>query len=49
VVVKGSRLSMTGRFTAVLKNTGSRWLFEMVHFSVPAIGQAPGESYPGGA
>lgn len=49
VVVKGSRLAMTGRFTAVLKNTGSRWLFEMIHFSVPALTQAPGESYPGSA
>ncbi len=49
VVVKGTRLAMAGRFTAVLKNTGSRWLFEMIHFSVPALTQAPGESYPGSA
>lgn len=49
VVVKGQPLSMTGRMTAVLRNTGSRWLFEMVHFAVPAVGQAAGESYPGSA
>ena len=49
VVVKGTSLCMTGRMTAVLRNTGSRWLFEMVHFAVPAMEQAPGESYPGSA
>lgn len=47
VVVHGTPLCMEGRMTAVLRNTGSRWLFEMIHFSVPALGQAAGESFPG--
>ncbi len=47
VVVHGKRLCMAGRMTAVLRNTGSRWLFTMVHFSVPAMGQDTGESFPG--
>ena len=47
VVVHGTPLCMEGRMTAVLRNTGSRWLFEMIHFSVPAMGQAAGESFPG--
>jgi len=49
VVIKGCPLAMEGRMTAVLKNTGSRWLFEMVNFSMPAVAQSPGESYPGSA
>lgn len=47
VKVHGTPLRMTGRMTAVLRNTGSRWLFSMIHFSVPALGQAAGESFPG--
>lgn len=47
VKVQGKPLCMEGRMTAVLRNTGSRWLFTMVHFSVPAPGQAAGESFPG--
>lgn len=47
VMVKGQRLCMTGRITAVLKNTGARWRFEQIHFAIPAAGQATGESYPG--
>jgi len=39
-------LSMTGRFTAVLLNTGSRWIFEQLHFSIPYEGQEPGRSFP---
>lgn len=47
VAVHGRPLCMTGRMTAVLRNTGSRWLFTMIHFSVPAREQAAGESFPG--
>jgi len=45
-MIKGCGLSMTGRFTAVLLNTGSRWIFEQLHFSLPYEGQEPGQSFP---
>ncbi len=48
-VVDGKALSMSGRMTVVLRNTGSRWLFEQVHFSMPCAPQLPGQSYPGSA
>jgi ketosteroid isomerase-like protein len=38
---------MPGRMTAVLRNTGRRWLFEQVHFSMPYGGQETGQSFPG--
>lgn len=46
-VVNGEALSMEGRMTALLRNTGSRWLFEQLHFSMPFGGQETGESFPG--
>jgi ketosteroid isomerase-like protein len=46
-VVDGKALSMSGRMTVVLRNTGSRWLFEQVHFSMPFAPQLPGQSFPG--
>jgi ketosteroid isomerase-like protein len=46
-MIKGCELSMTGRFTSVLLNTGSRWIFEQMHFSMPFEEQEPGQSYPG--
>jgi len=33
--MRGTRIHMEGRVTAVLVNQGGRWLFEQVHFSVP--------------
>ena len=45
VVMGKERLTMDGRMTAVLKNTGSRWLIEQIHFSMPFAGQEPGQSY----
>jgi len=47
VVVHKTHLCMTGRMTAMLQNTGSRWLFSMVHFSIPTPGRAMDESFPG--
>jgi len=47
VKVHGTPLRMIGRMTAVLRTSGSRWHFTMIHFSVPALGQAAGESFPG--
>ena len=44
-VMGKERLMMNGRMTAVLKNTGSRWLIEQIHFSMPFAGQEPGQSY----
>ncbi|HUU76197.1 MAG TPA: nuclear transport factor 2 family protein [Methanoregulaceae archaeon] len=47
--VGGEKMTMEGRMTALLRNTGSRWLFEQVHFSMPYMEQFPGESFPGSA
>ena len=38
---------LSGRSTMVLRNTGSRWLIEQVHFSLPSGEQSAGQSYPG--
>ncbi len=46
VAVNGKTLSMAGRMTVVLRNTGSRWLIEQVHFSMPFGAQMPGQSFP---
>ncbi len=40
-------VTMSGRMTFVLRNTGSRWVFEQVHFSMPFGPQLPGQSFPG--
>ncbi len=39
--------TMQGRSTMVLRNTGSRWLIEQLHFSMPYGGQSEGQSFPG--
>ena len=39
--------TMNGRTTMVLRNTGSRWLIEQVHFSMPYGEQSTGQSFPG--
>lgn len=46
-VIGGKHLPMQGRMTALLRNTGSRWLFEQIHFSMPNVEQGWGESFPG--
>jgi ketosteroid isomerase-like protein len=38
---------LEGRSTMVLRNTGSRWLIEQLHFSMPFGGQSAGQSFPG--
>ncbi|ACL16135.1 conserved hypothetical protein [Methanosphaerula palustris E1-9c] len=38
---------MHGRSTMVLKNTGSRWSIEQIHFSMPYGEQSAGQSFPG--
>lgn len=43
----GEPVCMKGRITLVLRNTGSRWLFEQIHFSMPNQSQAEGQSYGG--
>jgi hypothetical protein len=47
VRIKEERITLHGRMTALFRNTGSRWLFEQVHFSLPYEGQQRGASYPG--
>ena len=39
--------TMKVRMTFGLRNTGSRWLIEQLHISVPNTGQAPGQSFSG--
>jgi ketosteroid isomerase-like protein len=46
LVIRGTGHSMTGRFTAVVRNTGSRWLIEQIHFSMPDGAQDAGQSFP---
>jgi ketosteroid isomerase-like protein len=36
---------MRVRITMGLRNTGSRWLIEQIHMSVPNTGQAPGQAF----
>jgi ketosteroid isomerase-like protein len=35
-----------GRSTMVLRNTGSRWIIEQLHFSLPYGEQSAGQSFP---
>jgi uncharacterized protein (TIGR02246 family) len=39
--------TLDGRSTMVMKNTGSRWLIQQIHFSMPFGGQEKGQSFPG--
>jgi ketosteroid isomerase-like protein len=39
--------TMRVRITLGLKNTGSRWLIEQLHLSLPNAGQAPGQAFSG--
>ena len=39
--------TLHGRITMVVRNTGSRWLIEQIHFSMPYGEQAEGQSFPG--
>jgi hypothetical protein len=48
VRVKEQRLALKGRMTVLFHNTGSRWLIEQLHFSLPSGQQEPGQSYPAG-
>lgn len=46
VTTKGQQGSLTGRLTAVLEQRDGKWLFAQTHFSLPASGQAAGQSVP---
>jgi len=39
--------TLRGRVTMVLRNTGSRWVIEQLHFSMPYGEQSAGQSFPG--
>jgi len=39
--------TLEGRVTMVLRNTGSRWVIEQLHFSMPYGAQSTGQSFPG--
>jgi len=39
--------TLQGRSTMVMRNTGSRWQIEQIHFSLPYGGQQAGQSFPG--
>jgi ketosteroid isomerase-like protein len=46
--VEGSKKqALCGRSTMVLRNTGSRWVIEQLHFSMPYGEQSVGQSFPG--
>ena len=45
---EGTRV-FKGRMTAVLRGTGYTWIFTQIHFSLPAMDQAPGRSFPRGS
>ena len=42
----GQEMTLPARITFVLEKRGAQWLVVHAHFSVPAAGQAEGESYP---
>lgn len=42
-----TKQTLNGRSTMVLRNTGSRWLIEQLHFSLPYGRQDIGQSFPG--
>lgn len=42
-----TKQTLCGRSTMVLRNTGSRWVIEQLHFSLPFGGQETGQSFPG--
>ena len=42
-----TRETLRGRVTMVLRNTGSRWVIEQLHFSMPYGAQSTGQSFPG--
>ncbi len=45
-MVGGQAVSLAGRLTLVLEQRGGRWLIVQCHYSLPAYGQAEGESWP---
>jgi ketosteroid isomerase-like protein len=47
-MISGSKKqALCGRSTMVLRNTGSRWVIEQFHFSMPYGEQSVGQSFPG--
>lgn len=46
VEVGGQRMTLPGRFTGVLEKRGDKWLVVQSHFSLPAMGQDEGSSFP---
>ena len=42
----GQEVTLPVRVTAVLEKRGEQWLIVQGHFSLPAAGQAEGESFP---
>lgn len=42
-----AKQTLYGRSTMVLRSTGSRWIIEQLHFSLPFGGQSQGQSFPG--
>ena len=46
IKVAGEEVTLPGRMTGVLEKRGDRWLIAQAHFSLPAGGQAEGQSWP---
>ena len=45
--VAGAAVRLDGRLTAVLEKRRGRWLVQLSQLSMPASGQADGQSFPG--
>ena len=43
----GQEMTLPVRITVVVEKRGEQWLIVQGHFSLPAAGQAEGESFPG--
>jgi ketosteroid isomerase-like protein len=44
--IAGKRMTFPGRLTAVLEKRRGMWKWMQLHFSLPAVDQAKGESFP---
>lgn len=46
VISQGKQIRLNGRLTTILEKQGDRWLIKHLHFSLPALEQPEGESFP---
>jgi ketosteroid isomerase-like protein len=46
VTIENQEFELAGRYTAVFRKENDRWLFEQIHYSLPAAEQEESQSYP---